>query len=907
MRLQQMTSKQFLALISAVLSLVFLSSGVVTWVAANWQSISSTQKLLLVQCVLLLIGVSLVALRQRSGTDGVSRRLSNYWWYQSLAFLGAVVSGALIALVGQIYQTGADTWQLFAVWFVLILPWLAFSPNVFIAALAAVVANTAVVLFLMTHQLFISQSTATYLLAFFNALFFMALEQKRAKHDALWAVLSTIVLVCAISIFTTAGLDTFKGAMTLHLFVSSILLTIYVKLIAGPLRLQILTVATIATTFSFSIVEMQEDAIGGFYSLGMTLLSIGLVWVVAAFAAMSLWRANQGEIKSSGNRAVVAKTAPVSITVFLSVSSFIAAVFAFSSFYTLVYGQFGDLLEPLKVELIVFILLVALLGLYFLKGASQSYLFLVLYQIAVFFAIENNIFNSYMDHHSEAVNPLFVQMMVFLGLVVSVLIYRKRSESWIAFIMCLGFFAFLSIFPFPPTLIEFINLASLLPLLFIVLMWRSVKRLEHARLPLFIAFILWASFIVLHYYLPTYNYMYLINGEGEHSFKGVLLSFITSFNYFSYFSDLDLLAQEGLIELPLIRLLGKTFQSVLILISSLMPLWALLQITKKQGALAKTVATLMGLIVAWLWFGRLEILITFSLMVFAFQLKNRTLYYSAVVLGLVSLSLFYFGLGILLAHKAYLLLLSAVLFMVIYLLFARRLVSVSTSSGNGNGNGNGYTSQASRGEPVGRAYRIVPAKRSRFYAILALAVLLPIGSSLWQVQSYERILSHGQSVLLRLQPVDPRSIMQGDYMAIGYELTSTIREELELSITSDNASAQMSESLEKSLSLKEAVGFLAAIKVIDGVAEQPVAFYETHEITDFHHHEELVYLPFTLKSEYSRYVVSPSFSTEFFFKEGLARQYEEARFAEVVVSNGRVLLRALLGVDRVKIDTATSE
>ncbi len=901
MRLQQMTSKQFLALISAVLSLVFLSSGVVTWVAANWQSISSTQKLLLLQGILLFIGVSLVCLRQRSDTDVVLRRQSNDWWYQSLAFLGAVVSGALIALVGQIYQTGADTWQLFAFWFVLILPWLAFSSNVFIAALAAVVANTAAVLFLMKNQLFISQSIAIYLLAFLNALFFLVLETKRAKHDALWAVLSSVVLVCTISIFAVAGVDAFQGAIALHLFIASVLLTMYIKLIAGTLRLQILIVATIATAFSFSIVELQVDYIAGFYSLGMTLLSMGLVWAVAAFVAMNLWRAYQGKVKLSDNDVTTTKTKvlPVPITVFLSVSSFIAASFIFLSFYTLVYGPFGDALEPLKVELIVIFLLVALLGLYFFKGASSSYLCLVLYQIAVFFAIENHIFDHYMSQYSEAVNLLFVQMMVFLGLVVSVLVYRKRGESWIAFIMCLGFFAFISIFPFPGISIEFINWASLLPLLFIVLMWRSFRRLEQARLPLFIAFILWSSYIVLQYYVPSYYYMYLINGEGGHSFKGVLLSFITSFNYFSYFTNLDLLAQEGLIEFSLIRLLGKFFHSVLVVISSLMPLWALLQITKNQGVLARTVASLMGLIVAWLWFGRLEIVITFSLMILAFHLKNRILYYSAVVLGLVSLSLFYFTLGILLAHKVYLLLLSALLFMMVYFLFARRLVSAGASRDNKLG--------ASTHESIEITHRVVPTKRSSFYAILALAVLLPIGSSLWQIQSYERILSQGQSVLLRLQPVDPRSIMQGDYMAIGYELTRTIREELALSMSGENSSVQISDSLEESLLLKDGVSFLAAIKVIDGVAEQPVAFYEEHEITDFYHQKGVVYLPFILKSEYSRHVVSPSFSTEFFFKEGLAQQYEEARFAEVAVSNGRVLLRALLDIDRVQINTATSE
>ena len=31
--------------------------------------------------------------------------------------------GALLALIGQIYQTGADTFEMFAAWAALILPW----------------------------------------------------------------------------------------------------------------------------------------------------------------------------------------------------------------------------------------------------------------------------------------------------------------------------------------------------------------------------------------------------------------------------------------------------------------------------------------------------------------------------------------------------------------------------------------------------------------------------------------------------------------------------------------------------------------------------------------------------------------------------------------------------------------
>ena len=41
----------------------------------------------------------------------------------ALLVLAGLFLGALLALLGQIYQTGADTWELFAWWALLLLPW----------------------------------------------------------------------------------------------------------------------------------------------------------------------------------------------------------------------------------------------------------------------------------------------------------------------------------------------------------------------------------------------------------------------------------------------------------------------------------------------------------------------------------------------------------------------------------------------------------------------------------------------------------------------------------------------------------------------------------------------------------------------------------------------------------------
>jgi uncharacterized membrane protein len=85
--------------------------GVVFFVAFNWDAMGKMGKFSLVQTLLVL---SLLPLLWRDRSTLIGK----------LSLLGAsVVTGALLALFGQTYQTGADTWQLFATWALLIVPW----------------------------------------------------------------------------------------------------------------------------------------------------------------------------------------------------------------------------------------------------------------------------------------------------------------------------------------------------------------------------------------------------------------------------------------------------------------------------------------------------------------------------------------------------------------------------------------------------------------------------------------------------------------------------------------------------------------------------------------------------------------------------------------------------------------
>ena len=81
--------------------------GVVMWIAANWASMGRAGHFALLQGLVLVMGVGAALKPAARGPLGL------------LALLGI---GALFAYFGQTYQTGADPWQLFALWAVLALP-----------------------------------------------------------------------------------------------------------------------------------------------------------------------------------------------------------------------------------------------------------------------------------------------------------------------------------------------------------------------------------------------------------------------------------------------------------------------------------------------------------------------------------------------------------------------------------------------------------------------------------------------------------------------------------------------------------------------------------------------------------------------------------------------------------------
>ena len=103
--------RRFLDRLSLWLGAAALGAAVIFFVAANWAAIGRWGKFALVEALVVAAVVAYVWL----GTERTSAKA---------ALIGASLAlGALLALVGQTYQTGADTFELFGSWAALMLPW----------------------------------------------------------------------------------------------------------------------------------------------------------------------------------------------------------------------------------------------------------------------------------------------------------------------------------------------------------------------------------------------------------------------------------------------------------------------------------------------------------------------------------------------------------------------------------------------------------------------------------------------------------------------------------------------------------------------------------------------------------------------------------------------------------------
>ncbi|ATB49814.1 DUF2157 domain-containing protein [Corallococcus macrosporus] len=126
--------RRFLSTTLMGLGALLVLAGVIYFFAYNWAEMHRFAKLGLIAAA--IIGTAVAAWRLGETLGG-----------QLSLLAGSVLVGALLAVYGQAYQTGADPYELFLGWAVLILPWVAVSRFPPLGLLALVLVNTGIMLF----------------------------------------------------------------------------------------------------------------------------------------------------------------------------------------------------------------------------------------------------------------------------------------------------------------------------------------------------------------------------------------------------------------------------------------------------------------------------------------------------------------------------------------------------------------------------------------------------------------------------------------------------------------------------------------------------------------------------------------------------------------------------------------
>jgi len=162
-------------------------------------------------------------------------------------------------------------------------------------------------------------------------------------------------------------------------------------------------------------------------------------------------------------------------------------------------------------------------------------------------------------------------------------------------------------------------------------------------------------------------------------------------------------------------------------------------------------------------------------------------------------------------------------------------------------------------------------------AFISCAVVLALLN--FSIVGKERQLESGKVVFLELAPVDPRSLMQGDYMALRFKIADDARPAM------DRSESSASRRFPRQRDLTTADGRIVA-------ALDPASVATYRRLDDG--------TPLAPNEVLLRYRVrggQVKFATNaFFFQEGTAKRYEGARYGEFrVAPDGELLLTGLRG------------
>lgn len=146
--------------------------------------------------------------------------------------------------------------------------------------------------------------------------------------------------------------------------------------------------------------------------------------------------------------------------------------------------------------------------------------------------------------------------------------------------------------------------------------------------------------------------------------------------------------------------------------------------------------------------------------------------------------------------------------------------------------------------------------------VIVAGLLLVLSLFSYSVWNKEQILTNGKNVLVSLAPVDPRSLMQGDYMILNYDIPRTLTKK----------AAQLHEGkLVYTVNEKNVVNFIR-------LYQPGETLQDNEQWIHFRNRNRRIHIG----------------ANSFFFQEGKAKTFDAAKYGELRVdANGHSILVGL--------------
>ncbi len=747
----------YLGVLGVLLGAGLFSSGLVTWIAANWDGFSHFTKLYGVQLIFVfcvLAGLFCFARRRQEQALHLSARL----WF----FLAAVGIGGLFALIGQVYQTGADVWQLFAVWTFFQLFLLMALPHIASALLFFSTLVLSLVLWLA--DLGVDAVQLSWIAVGLSLVLLIATEWlKEVFHDRQWRILvrlSALAVACSLVYLQMAQFNTGRISETLWysegwiavfgLALSAVGVWFYSQIIRDVVIIVLAVLSFIYSVFMLlgeDFLELFFD-LGGLVFLGVLFFAVGIGGMLFIRRILKHSPLTHSSIQQTDGVLVQNETLEVSK-------------------------------KPLHWALQLFLLLmttqataIGVAGVVLLSGVEESVFPLGILLSGVAWYLYRDAIT---QGNREAQN-IVAQALMLSGLgcmLLDVFVLNSYGESlWVkklSLLLLLG----LVIWQIKTFLIRTFSLVVFLGILSSISldMADSLDRIWLTQSVLFFLIALmslWSGYHLtqasravpstpvhsLHDLLSPMmwgGFIYLFgSGMLFSSMMGMVSPDTVAVNedhFSSHGASMWVQMTGGLYQ----QFVWQKFSSYLFALSP-----ALLAYGLGRGLSNRmrwmSVLVLLGL--GGLWIDHPQIILCLDMLLLAYFLHQQGLFLVGVVGILFSLGMLYYSLESSLLNKSYFLLgIGAVLLVVVAMIFALvkpRTAQISPRLGLWQGTG------------------------KRVAIAAAVTVVGVLGLANYSIDNNERILREGQPIILALAPLDPRSIMQGDYMELNFALLNDV-------------------------------------------------------------------------------------------------------------------------------------